>query len=302
MKHIFIVNPAAGPASCREAVEKAIAGTDLQNYEIYETVAAKDATEYIRDLCRNNPNTEYRFYACGGDGTLNEVANGVAGFKHASMTVFPLGSGNDYVKYFGGAQRFLDLASLINGEEMLVDAMKIGDFISMNVINFGFDVVVLKNMMKVKRWPLLGGKNAYYAGVAAAFLSGTVNKGTVYADGEKLNDETFLLCTVANGTHVGGSFKCAPRSIVNDGLMEVCLLHTMSRLRMPLLIGKYQRGQHLEDPACKDVIEYRQAAKVTLEFPEETEISCDGELIKGKRFVIENVPEMIRFVVPKNTW
>ncbi|MBR2702415.1 MAG: hypothetical protein IKE77_10060, partial [Erysipelotrichaceae bacterium] len=222
MKHIFIINPAAGKAdSTNEIVGQLTKIRDL-DYQVYITRVPKDATEYIKTVCSENPDTEYRFYACGGDGTINEVANGVMGFENASMTAVPVGSGNDYVKYFGGREKFLNLEKLVNGEEIMVDVLKVRDHYALNAVHFGFDTVVLKTMIAVKRKPIIGGKNAYYTGVIKGLFSGLNNRCRITADGEAMNDGNYMLCTVCNGTHVGGSFKSAPRSVIDDGYAEVC--------------------------------------------------------------------------------
>ena len=83
-------------------------------------------------------------YACGGDGTANEVLHGLIGFENASMTCYPCGSGNDYVKYYGGAEKFLDIEALLAGEEHRVDVMRMGHRYAINVINFGFDTAVAR--------------------------------------------------------------------------------------------------------------------------------------------------------------
>ena len=158
MKHIFIINPAAGKAdSTNEIVGQLTKIRDL-DYQVYITRVPKDATEYIKTVCSENPDTEYRFYACGGDGTINEVANGVMGFENASMTAVPVGSGNDYVKYFGGREKFLNLEKLVNGEEIMVDVLKVRDHYALNAVHFGFDTVVLKTMIAVKRKPIIGAR------------------------------------------------------------------------------------------------------------------------------------------------
>ena len=137
-------------------------------YEFYPTKAAKDATAYVRARCEAEPQEQLRFYACGGDGTANEVLHGLIGFANASMTCFPCGSGNDYVKYYGGAERFRDIDALLAGEEKLVDIMRVNDRYSINVTNFGFDTVVAQTMHNVRHKKVIGGKNAYTTGIVKA--------------------------------------------------------------------------------------------------------------------------------------
>ena len=115
MKHIFILNPAAGRINSFERIEgelKQVYAAGGLDYQIYETKAPGDATAYIRDYCRMH-DEPVRFYACGGDGTLNEVVNGAVGFPQASVGCYPCGSGNDFVKYYGGKQHFLNLQAQI---------------------------------------------------------------------------------------------------------------------------------------------------------------------------------------------
>ena len=120
MKHIFIYNPMAGKdnrAAIAALQEKIKTDYPELDVEFYPTKAAKDATVYVRARCEADPDTKMRFYACGGDGTANEVLHGIVGHENASMTCYPCGSGNDYVKYYGGAARFLNIDTLLFAEE-----------------------------------------------------------------------------------------------------------------------------------------------------------------------------------------
>ncbi len=298
MKHVFIVNPAAGKQNSASVVEGEVRKIENLDYLIYETVAPQDAIRYIKELSTANPDEQYTFYACGGDGTINEVANGVFGFANARMTAYPVGSGNDYVKYFGGRERFLDLNKLINGEEVMVDVLKVKDRYALNAVHFGFDTVVLRTMIQVKRKPIIGGNNAYYTGVIKGLFSGLNNKCLIKVDGEAINDGNFMMCTVCNGTHVGGSFKSAPRSVINDGLAEVCCFQVVPKLKIPFLIGKYMKGTHLDDPECRKYLVYKRAKTVELIAPEMMDISVDGELLTDRHFIVENLEKAIRFVAP----
>lgn len=298
MKHIFVVNPAAGTADPTGTIRDTLAAYDGKlDYEIYVTSGEKDATAFVKR--RVAEGGELRFYACGGDGTINEVASGLVGAENASLAVYPVGSGNDFIKYYGTREDFLDLDGLIEGEEDAIDVIRVGDRYSVNVCNFGFDTTVARTMIAVKHKRIIGGKRAYVTGVVAAVLKAMKNKCEVYADGEKLNDEKLLLCTVANGKYVGGAFCCAPRSVNSDGLLEVCLVKPISRFKFIQILPVYTDGKHLEDERFRDCIVYRRAKKVEVVAPEGFCLSLDGEIVENPRFTAEVLEKAIRFVVPR---
>ena len=302
MKHIFIYNPIAGK-DCRAAVsvlqEKMKAHDGEIDYEFYPTKAPGDATVYVRYRCQETPDEQLRFYACGGDGTANEVLHGLIGFENASMTCYPCGSGNDYVKYYGGAEKFLDIEALLAGEEHRVDVMRMGHRYAINVINFGFDTAVARTMSQVRHKKLIGGKNAYTTGIVKALFTAMKNKCVVAVDGEVLDPAgKMLLCTVSNGKYVGGAYCCAPRSENDDGLLEVCLVKPLSRLKLVNLINVYKNGLHLEDERFKDLIVYRRGKKVEVKAAEGFGYTLDGEIVENGNVEIEICPGAVRFVVP----
>ena len=99
MEHLFLVNPAAGkedPTAAVEAAAKCIAGAQNEPYEIRVSRAAGELTELARGAGQSG--RELRVYACGGDGTLNEVVTGAADYENLSVTCMPMGSGNDFIK------------------------------------------------------------------------------------------------------------------------------------------------------------------------------------------------------------
>lgn len=300
MKHIFIVNTVAGKHSCLDEVKKAIANEkEVIDYEIFIPSSAKDNIGQIKSYLETHRDEEVRFYACGGDGTINKVASGVYGYPNASLAVLAYGSGNDYIKYYADLQTFRDIEKVMHGTEHRVDIMQANDRFAVNATHFGFDSFVAKTMDKIRRYPIIGGKMSYTSAIAWAFVRGMRTKCTVYADGEKLNNGKICLCTVANGKYVGGNYKCAPRSINDDGLVEVCLIKPISRFRFPFLIKKYSEGKHLDDPKLKDIIIYRRAKQVVIEGEKGFCVSLDGEILEGERIVVENKQQAIRFVVPK---
>jgi len=105
MRHVFIINPKAGKKDKSEEIIRKIrlAAQDKKiNPAIHITERPKHAIKLVTDELAQHPGQPVRFYACGGDGTLNEVVSAAAGHEHASVTHYPAGTGNDFVKTFGG--------------------------------------------------------------------------------------------------------------------------------------------------------------------------------------------------------
>ena len=123
MKHLFIVNPAAGKAGNENELLDQIQELDL-DCEVVHTQHQEEACEIARAAAqRGEP---LRIYACGGDGTLNEVINGAAGFDHVAVTNVPLGTGNDFLKIFGpeNKEKFAQLEELSRGPQVALDLME----------------------------------------------------------------------------------------------------------------------------------------------------------------------------------
>ena len=301
MKTIFIMNPCAGEKSgLGELKEKLSRCEGAGNCRIYITTAPRNATEYVRTYCEEHPGEPVRFIACGGDGTLNEVVNGAVGYDQAEVGIYPCGSGNDFVKSWGGAEKFLDVEKLLKAGTRKIDLLKIGDRYSDNVVNFGFDTTVAITVNEGREKKGSAGKSYYTKGIIRALIKSMRNEFKLWADGELLNpDGIALLCTIGNGQYVGGSFRCAPRASMEDGLMEICLVKPISRLRFIKLIGFYTRGEHLDNPDMQSILIYRQAKQVHVTAPEGFAWSLDGEIIYENDFTVEVVPKAINFVIPE---
>ena len=311
MKHLIVFNPGAGKSEGADAFRKLIdekfAGLD---YEVYETTGPRSVIPFLRKYLKEHKDT-VRVYACGGDGTVHEVANGLAGFDNAELAILPIGTGNDFVKTYGVTneeiEKYRDFTPLIKGEAKPIDLSKISGgnleepWYSINVINFGFDAIVgaRGNYYKEHGFPkkVKEGTNPYdYALKNDAMKHGRFNNIEVYADGEKLNEKQLLLTTLAQGQWVGGQFKCAPKSDNTDGLIDVCVMKTMTLIGLGMIIGTYTKGKHLDKPRKKFV--YRQAKEIKMVSPEEFDVCVDGEMIRGKEFKVEVCPKAIKLVPP----
>ena len=310
MKHLVVLNGSIlankPDVISRELVDKAFKGLD---YEVYETTAPRSVVPFLKKYLADHKDETVRVYACGGDGTVNEVTTGLAEAKNAELAIFACGTGNDFVKIYGGQEKFLDFKKLIEGEAKPVDVSKIeggklrDPWYSINVINFGFDAIVgaMGNYYKDNGYPEKAkakGMSPYdYALKHDAMKHGRFNDTVVYADKEQLNEKQLLLCTIAQGQYVGGKFKCAPKSDNTDGLMDVCMLKTMTLIGLGMIIGTYTEGKHLDKPRKK--IAYRRAKQVRIVAPQDIDVCVDGEMTKGKDFLVTCIPGAVKLVMPK---
>ncbi len=299
MRHYFVINPAAGRQDSREDISAIVKEKLGDEATIYVTTKPHDATDYVRRICENEPGKK-RFWACGGDGTLNEVLNGMADFEGVQLAAWPCGSGNDYIKYYSSADEFLSLDKQLAGEIKTVDILCVNNRYAINEINFGFDSVAAKFMQKVKRMPVIGGRNAYITGVLYALINAVNNECYVSASDEKLNPGgRMLLCTAMCGQYIGGQFRCAPFSKVDDGLIDLCLVKPIPRYKLLSLLKKYEDGSYLTDKALSAYLSYRQVESLSFSAPEGWHITLDGESMDISSGTISIVPQKIDFVVPQ---
>lgn len=300
MKYVFVVNPLAGDENTEYLIRREIENLEEKDdCEVYVTKAPKDATSFVRNWVKEHPGEKVRFIACGGDGTINEVFNGAVGLENVDVTVYPCGSGNDFVKAYGGADKFTDLQALIKAGTRKLDLLKVGDLYSNNVVNFGFDTYVAITVNEDRAKKGHGSKSSYTKGIIKSLITKMRNRFKVTADGKLLNpDGVALLCTLSNGQYVGGSFNCAPKARMDDGLIDVCLVKPISRIRFVTLLKPYTEGTFLDDPKFDKILTYCQAKKVEVEAPEGFAYSLDGEIIYQNKFTVEIVPGALDLAVP----
>lgn len=297
MKHVFVINPVAGFENSFNLLSKNLQKyKDLYDITVYVTSSIKDATEFSKEFAISHKNDEIRFYSCGGDGTLSEIVNGIAGLANASVTCYPCGSGNDFVKSVGGKEKFLDLEKLFNAKNKVIDLIKVNDVYSLNVINVGLEAHVCKvaNALKGKT------KNPYTRGIIDALFRGMKHSVFVDVDGEVINlDGKLLLSTFANGGYAGGKYNCAPNYKIDDGLIEVCLVKPVSVFTLVRLIKVYEKGQHLKDKRFDKIVTYKQAKNIKLYSNKEFDLCIDGEMYYGKEFNIQIVHNALNFAIPE---
>ena len=287
MRHIFIINPTAGKKDCTErlmVMAKNMGAKHGVNVECILTRRPGHATETARVIAQTGENV--RFYVCGGDGTINEVANGIAGISTAAMTCIPVGTGNDFLKNFGDkAPLFYDVENLWGGPQFALDTIDCNGRLALTIACSGFDAQVAEDVHTYGKSPMLGGQGSYIASLAVNFLvRGLDHRWTVTIDGKAISG-SFALAAVCNGRHYGGGFTPVPQARMDDGLLNVLLMDKIGRAAFLRFVGNYKNGEHekfqryVHLAAAKEiVIESRGGEDI---------ITClDGEIVRNKRVVM----------------
>ena len=297
MKHVFIVNPAAGKSDRTEIYRKLIGAAFVPRglqYELLVSQAPGDCRKLAQQAAASGE--EVRLYACGGDGTLSEVVNGVIGCPNAAVTHYPGGSGNDAIKIFDDPAAFTSIERLLSAEEAPFDLIRCNDSYALNVLSIGFDARVGTDIARFKRLPLVTGKGAYVLSILSNMVHGLSADYTVTLDsGEVLSGQKTMIC-ICNGRWYGGGFNPVPEAEPDDGLLDVLVVEKVSLLQVASVIGHYQKGRYAEYP---ELIRHARCRSLRIECAERSVVNVDGEAVYTTDAKIEVVPHAIRFFYPK---
>ena len=296
MKHLFIINPAAGSRDRTKdysvAIHEACSARNL-DYRIEVSAAPGECMRIAREAALTGE--EVRIYACGGDGTLNEVAAGAAGFPNAAVTVFSGGSGNDFVKLFNDPKAFFDLERLLDADEAEFDMIRCNGDLALNICSVGLDARIGTDVASYKRIPLLHGFRAYAASTVVNVIRGIAEHYIVEVNDEVIDDEHTFVC-VCNGRFYGGGFNPVPEADPADGLLDVLLVKKGSRLQVPLVIGKYKGGRYAQLP---QLVRHLRTKELKIRCDKATPINLDGELRMALVVDFKLAEEKLRFFYPK---
>lgn len=303
MKHFFIVNPAAGSGKKLHSVLEninTVCKERKESFFIHNTLKAGEATEYVKEICAKSSDGEkLRFYACGGDGTINETASGIIGNSNAELAVIPLGTGNDFVRNFDNPENFFDIEAQLDGTSQPIDVLRCNDRYCVNMINIGFDCEVVKQVPKIKRF--IPGKLAFIVGVVQKLITMPGVKAKVFVDNVEQKMSSFLLCAIANGAFCGGGFKAAPLSDLIDEVVDICMVKPISRTKFLTLVGDYKKGTYVTKEKFKSVVNYKKCSEVEIKFDAPTDVCIDGEIERMSSLRVSTVKKALDLCIPKGS-
>ena len=298
MKHIFVVNPAAGSGAAESELLsriRSLAKSKELDFEIHRTLSKDETTEYVRK--RACSGEEARFYAVGGDGTINDVLSGLVGLENAQLAVVPCGSGNDFVRNFKHKEYFLDLDRQLAAETLDIDVIKFGERYAVNMVNIGVDCDIADRAARIKSDRLKG--SATYLKAALDILPRRTTYRMRYDIGGEIREEDVLLTAIANGMYCGGGFKSSPMASLTDGLIDVEYVRPLKGFTLLRMLAKYHEGKQLQDKEAWKYIEYIQTDRLTLTPLIPANVCVDGEIGPYEESSFEVLPGAVRFAVPE---
>ena len=295
----LIVNPVAGRgATVRviEPLEKKLREHGI-DFTMALTTRPGEGTEIARRM-----EAQY-VVAVGGDGTVNEVANGLIGSERP-MGVIPSGSGNDFVKMIGVRTKVDQAIEVLLGKKIRridvgtvkcsggesQDTSPPGTSYFVNGVGLGFDAAVAARMREIR---YLRGTLVYIAAVFQMLGRFSAPEFKVTTDGTSSTSRN-LLIAVGNGTCAGGGFYLTPKALIDDGLFDVCLIDNINVPTILRLMPRVMRGKHLDAPEAK----FFQTKEITFECDRDFFVHADGQIVgRNVRSVhVELMPKALRVI------
>ncbi|TET26392.1 MAG: diacylglycerol kinase family lipid kinase [Dehalococcoidia bacterium] len=296
-----IVNPAAGAYSTRRkwpVINKLLKEAGL-SFDYQHTEGVGHATELALAATTDG----YRYLvAVGGDGTVNEVANGILGSmaaQHTVLGVVSTGTGSDFARSIGIPRHYARACSCLTSPRRqaidigVVNYRRGGRFeqrFFVNAAGIGFDARVVE---VTQGWPkYFGGTIPYVAGLLCS-LFGYRNKSVVLRVGGRVEAKCVLSIVVSNGCSFGGGMRVAPQAELNDSLLDVITVGDMSKFELLKAFPAIYKGTHINHPK----IRMEKATSITVESSEPVLVQADGELLGETPASFHLMPSALNIVV-----
>lgn len=296
-----IVNPVAGAYSTRR--KWPTISRLLQHLGFAFDFQYTEGVGHAIELARTAASNGYSFLvAVGGDGTVNEVANGILhspGANKTALGIISTGTGSDFIRSVGIPKDFPAACSTLTSPKRLVIDVGVVEYQSngkrlrrffVNAAGVGFDAAVVRETERLPKY--FGGTVPYLAGVIRALI-GYKNKPVVV----RMEDETIsgrvLNVVIANGGYVGGGMHIAPKAKVSDGLLDLAIVGDMGKFELLKELPTVYKGTHIHHPKFK----MKKTTRATIKSPEQMLVYADGELLGESPASFWIMPRALRLVV-----
>ncbi|MBQ9902320.1 MAG: hypothetical protein IJM51_08060 [Clostridia bacterium] len=298
MRYVFIANPKAGAKNGLAKYRERITATCEKlgaEYKFMLTRSGADLTDFARS--EGEKGDAVRIIVLGGDGGICGAANGVIGMENVEFGIIPCGSGNDYVKSFGGAKGFEDIEHYLTAPSRYVDAIDTGHFASVNICSMGIDAIICDRTNRMTAAKKLLGPGAYSLAVMISMLGKVYNTLKVTIDDSEVYEGEFMFSLAACGQYYGGGYRGAPMADPGDGLLDFVMIRRVSKLKMASLLGEYKSGRYPESKKFEGLLTVKRGKKMKIESAKPAIVNIDGECLKLSEVTFEVIPKALRLIV-----
>jgi diacylglycerol kinase (ATP) len=300
MKCRLFVNPVSGEDTAPNYLPliNARLRHHLGDLDIVMTIGEGDAIRAAEQAVRDGYT---HFIVAGGDGTLNEVINGVAAAPDALARVvfgvIPLGTGNDFATALGlPAEIEPAVEALARGSLINVDVGILNERCFVNVSGGGF-IAEVSDVVN-PQLKTVAGRLAYLIGGAQVLLTHEPIQTSVTlqdaAGATHRREYALHAFAVCNAPMIGGGRLIAPDADIHDGLLDVCLIEAMPMLEFVGLLRRVSNGDHVHDPR----VHYFKASALNLQFDRRTKVNTDGQVLEATEAAYVVRPHAARFLAP----
>jgi YegS/Rv2252/BmrU family lipid kinase len=303
-KTVFLVNPAAANGSTGRRwpeIAHQAAGAGLEGDALLSEQRGHLA-QLAREAAAGGASL---LVVVGGDGTLNEVANGLAGLTEApDVALIPRGTGGDFVRSFGIPDDTAAAARIaLDGDTRTIDLGRVtyrawdgseAEAVFANVASAGMSGAIAQRANDTSK--ALGAKASYLWATFAVFAGWSAVETTLTVDAERRSGRMFDV-VVANGRFFGGGMKMCPEAETDDGLLDVVTIGDVTKRDLVLTMPKIYRGTHLPHPKAEAL----RGRVITVATDEPVPVELDGEQPGTTPARFEVLPGAMRLRVPAVT-
>ena len=251
-------------------------------YRLHKSEYPRHAIELTKKAIEDGAKTVVAM----GDGTLNEVVNGLCNFENITFGLLPCGTGNDFAGHLGipeDVEAALDI--VLQREAKYIDFIQMPNLRAINVVGMGIDVEVLKLYSKLEKKTKIGYTNC----LLRTLFTYKCVRFTSETNGVKREHKAFLAC-VANASMIGGGMKISPASDVADGKLNFVFVDEIKGLKILPALIKFKKGKLLSLPQAHSEL----CDKITISSDKYSTLNVDGELYENQPFSAEVVHETLK--------
>ncbi|WP_456273697.1 diacylglycerol/lipid kinase family protein [Bacillus sp. AK031] len=290
MRTVYIININAKNAYSTKVWNRLSKQLDVSDEDVFYTRSVSELKDIIQHAVETSGDEKLFIVGVGGDGTISALINHCLGYENVSIGYFPAGSGNDFAKGFSwptNARQGAEVIQMYQRNEISEKFYDSGQYVLkgyrkgcfVNSMGAGFDAQITKkaNNSIIKKWLNRLSMGKFIYAILVVFEAFTYKPSLVEAviDGEKKKFERTWFMTISNQQYYGGGMKISPGADSSDGMLDLTVVHSLSRLKLLIVFLSVFAGKHT---GFKEVETYK-VTEVKLNSVNSIPVQADGDYI-----------------------